>query len=454
MNRRFWIPLAATLLAYGCAGNPAVPADSPTPALPQGQAALGEAITVGNATEMPLALYTIKLNTSGMTASVEPKQVRTVSAAGADTYELCVNNFFPSPPMRITRLTIFGDAFRMHYSISHPFAAPSSLDAPASASNRADLGISGACLYLADASTSGGTPVASSFFGGETVCNPNLVSNAHGYYNPGDMLSLSGFACNTFPYRCLVDETDPECRTSTKTGNFIPSSSNTGNYDAASDGWQRSNIGANNDGWTGYGVLHQGQTASSFVDLDMDGLEDYQTASGGFSMDMAIIATYNDPRGGTTATEKKRNRLPSSDGNADNFFYDMPKGACPIERVHLPEQTWDLISAGPVTAMAQCASWTGGGDSLTCTMDSPPVFDSPVEFIPEASGGDGTPSSPFIFLDDIRSRVSSSSNAGDHLVCVRVSTTVAPTVLLDCDLAPASATTHKKEYVGHVTLLK
>ncbi|HYE78989.1 MAG TPA: hypothetical protein VEI97_13475, partial [bacterium] len=445
------------LSALGCAGNPTTPTNSPAPALPQGQAALGEAIVDGDTVQMPLGLYTIRLDASGTTASIEPKEIRTLSAAGDDKYSLCVSDFFPSPPVRITRITITGSHLSMNYQVSHPFAAPTNLDAPASASNRADLGISGRCVFLADASLSGGLPTASSFFDGTVVCNPNLVSNAHGYCDPEDLLKLTDYTCNNFPYRCLVDELDPTCRTATKDGSLISSTGDIGNYNAAAGGWQRSNISNNLCGWTGYGVLHQGQTASSVVDLDLDGLDAYQSASGGFAMDMAILADYNDPRGGSTPTEKKRNRLPSSDGNTDSFFYNMPAGTRPIERCDFPDQTWDTLSpVDPGTCAVSCVAWDGDASALSVSLSCPEIFGPSPVTLTTAPSGSGLPSSAFSWSEPIASRIDPASVSGTYLACMQVTTTNTDGWTgLDCDLAPvSSAAQGKHTKTGHVTLLK
>lgn len=452
-----WLVATSAMAALGCAGTAGAPT-APIDTIPNGtQAALGEAISTGRGTEMPLALYTIKLDTAGMTASVEPKQVRSMAAAGSDVYNLCVSDFFPSPPIKITNIEITGSSLSLSYDVTHPFAAPTNLAGPASAGNRADLGISGSCVFLTDAGLPPAAPSASTFTfaGGDVVMNADIVTNPHGYCQPDDVLDLTGFTCNSFPYRVLVDETDTECRTVTATGAAITTTSNVGNYNAAAGGWQASNIGASNAAWSGYGVLHQGQTASSVVDLDLQGIQDYVTAEGAFSLDMALLATYNDPRGGTTAADKKRNRLPSATGDVTAFFYDMPHGATAMERVTMPDQTWDLLAGPPATASLSCVTWDAAA-TCTVTMSCDAMFGQPITFTTSPTGS-GTPSDPLAWTEDIAAAVLPACPAGEYDVCVKIESTSASSfVLLDCSLAlkTGSFFGKSKELTGHVTLIK
>lgn len=451
-----WLCATAAMAVMGCSGSSGDPlAPAADPQLPHGtQAALGEALSAGSSTLMPLGLYTFQVDLNSMSASVAPRQVRTAAEAGGDIYALCVSDFFPSPPIKITEVEISGTSLSLGYDVTHPFAAPTNTAGPASASNRADLGIQGQCVFLCDA-TLGGIPAASSFYAGDTVMNADIVSNAHGYTEPGDLLDLTGFTCNTFPYRVLVDELDASCRSVTATGAAITSASDTGNY--VTDGWQLGNIGASNANWHGYGVLHQGQTASSSVDLDLDGIEDYVSTEGSFSLEMALLATYNDPRGGTTAAEKKGNRLPSSPADADAFLYDMPRAACPMERVAFPDQTWDLLNPVPATASVSAVSWSSSAP-CTVTMSCVDMFGpDPITFVSTPTG-DGTPSDPLAWTETIGSYVLLACPAGEYEVCVTVTnTTPEASTALDCalGLVAGGATGHsKKEFKGHVTLLK
>ncbi|HYE78006.1 MAG TPA: hypothetical protein VEI97_08475, partial [bacterium] len=211
------------------------------------------------------------------------------------------------------------------YAVSHPFAAPTDLNAPPTATNRADLSISGRVLFLTDVPSATGN----AFFtgNGDVVANTEWVVNADAYYQPAGLLNLAGFTANTFPYKVLVDEAqDP--RIGTATGAPISNGSNPrGNY-SPTDGWQHHNIGPNNDGWTGFGVLHQGQTAFNDLRLALAPL-----TANPFQLQVAILAKYVDPRGGATAIEKRANRLPSNPPDITRFVYREPHGALDVERI-------------------------------------------------------------------------------------------------------------------------
>src|SRR5262249_1117007 len=139
-------------------------------------------------------------------------------------------------------------------------------------------------LFLTDVASATG----STFFANGTdnvVANTGLVTNADAYYKPGGLLTLTGVTANTFPYRQLVDESGADGgRVGISNGGSLD-----GNFGA--NGWTLSELGsaAPYNKWTGYGVLHQGQSASNTVVLDRAAL----AAAGSFSLDVSIIAKYN-----------------------------------------------------------------------------------------------------------------------------------------------------------------
>lgn len=456
MRMTLCVPAALCgLVALGCAGGsttPVAPSDT-APRIPQ--ASLGNARTAGPNVEMPLGLYRITIDPVNVSATIEPKQVRSAAGAGEDVYDLCASDFFPSPAAKIRKISIVGSShINVSYGIQHPFAAPTNLDGPATASNRADLGISGMCLFLIDGDSAGTNGLTSSSFftvgsvptGGSTLVS-ELVTNPHGYYTPGDQLSLSGYTCDTFPYRSLVDETDPDCRTVSATGAAIANpQGSAGNYDSVT-GWQRSNIGTSNAGWTGMSVLHQGQTASGELDLDLAALDAMAAAGGSLSLDMAIIATYNDPRGGATAADKKKNRLPGATPDITKFHYDMPNGNDPVERGRV--ETLGFSSAagtGDVTVhvtdysgqlSAMASSPTG-----TITMCAPGVFGDSSTVVDFTSTGPvtgtGSPEDPYTQTGTVT--FPPGTPPGVYELNVRVQGEFAdgtPPDTLDCNLAPA-----------------
>lgn len=453
-----WLCATTALAALGCAGNSATPLAPALDQTPVAQVALGDGYSVGNSTVMPLGLYTIKLDTVGMSATVEPKEVRSAAAAGSDTYALCVSDFFPTPPMRITTITIAGaTTLSLGYDIVHPFAAPSNLAGPATAANRADLGIQGSCVFLTDANI-GTLPAARVFTSGGITAPPEVVQNAHGYMDPSDLFDMTGYTCNNFPFRVLVDELDLTCRSVTATGAVITSSGDKGNY-APGTGWQAANIGASNANWHGYGVLHQGQTVSSSLDLDMNFVDQYVAESGAFDLDVALLATYNDPRGGTNAAQKKANRLPSASGDVAAFFYDMENAVCPIERIVFDDQTWDTLDLAGATCQLECVS---GYTAAACTVTvySDEMFGPGASYsFTTSPTGSGTPSDPQAWVEGIpTAAILPGCPAGEYDVMVEITNTDAvDPIALQCDLSlvPGSTESHKKHTkTGHVTLLK
>ncbi|HYE78258.1 MAG TPA: hypothetical protein VEI97_09745, partial [bacterium] len=294
--------------------------------------------------------------------------------------------------LRTIGLTPGGDV-TVEYAISHPFNAPTNLAGPATAGNRADLGVSGRVLFMTPA-PAGRVDDESSplnkddyefvFGGSTTIANTKVVKNADGYYNPAGMITLADFPAqndaNAWPFKELVDE-GLDSREASSTGTAISNGgSSTGNYAAATGGWQNGNIGANNDGWTGYGVLHQGQTATNTVEFDPD-----EAAGGIFELDVVVIAKYTDPRGGSTPTQKRANRLPTSDPN--NFAYRMPWGAIDIAQVRTDE-------TGPLGTTAGATTTLNIGIvdlDMTATEDA--SFPSPganLDQIPTGTGGVST----------------------------------------------------------------
>lgn len=329
----WWLATSLALAALGCGGSngvtppaPLTPQDSPigtglvpepgVPPITSVPASLGQAYVRGSLADSALALYTIDIDPSTLSATASLKATRSGQATD-DLYLLPIDSFFNARSFRITGITGTATTVDIAYEIAHPFPAPSDvLGTPNAVTNRSDLGVAGKVLWLADvASASGNT------FFSDRVANTTLIANADAYYAPGGLLTTSGTA-NTFPYKLLVDETLDG------TGSRVGISNDgdvTGNF--GTDGWTRDEYGTGNDGWTGYGVLHQGQVSRNVLSLSRGAI------SGSFSLDMAVIARYNDPRGGLTPAEKKANRLPPASADASLFAYRMPHGALDIQKV-------------------------------------------------------------------------------------------------------------------------
>ncbi|MEO7994930.1 MAG: PKD domain-containing protein, partial [bacterium] len=167
----------------------------------------------------------------------------------------------------------------------------------------------------------------------DRVANTALVTNADAYYSPGALITTAGTA-NTFPYKRLVDEA-ADNRTGVSNGGNPD-----GNFGA--DGWTRTELGTNKDGWTGGGVWHQGQTAGNVIALDKTAV-----AAAPFSLDVAVVAKYNDPRQGANATEKKAHRLPPATPDMTVFGYRMPHCSLDVEAVSFDSTSADFAPNAP-----------------------------------------------------------------------------------------------------------
>lgn len=311
----WWLVGSLTLVVMGCSGggtsSPTAPSTTGS-SLPSGDGtgpisvsgSLGTAIQKGDLQTSALAIYTVDVNTETLTATSRLKETRS-GQANDDLYMLSIDSFLTAGSFKISSVAADADSVDLGYVVTHPFPAPSDpTGTPNGSTNRADLGISGMVLFLADVPSATGNTYFT-----DRVANTELVANADAYFSPGGLLTTTGNA-NTYPYRQLVDEV-ADSRDGISNGGNVD-----GNFGA--DGWTRSEFGAGNNGWTGGGVLHGGQASKNTVSLDKDAL------AGGFSLDVAIIAKYGDPRGGTTGAQKKANRLPPATADASLFAYRLP----------------------------------------------------------------------------------------------------------------------------------
>jgi len=138
---------------------------------------------------------------------------------------------------------------------------------------------------------------------------------------------------NCFPGLNVVDETG----TGNRVG-ILNGGSPTGNF--GTNGWTRTDLGdAPFIGWTGYGILHQGQAADRTVAIYLDAV----APATSIELDVALIAKYTDPRGGTTPAEKQANRLPAKPADFRTFAYRMPHGALDVSRCIVG------VPSGPLT---------------------------------------------------------------------------------------------------------
>ncbi|MCG3152166.1 MAG: hypothetical protein GEEBNDBF_01459 [bacterium] len=372
----WWLAGSLALVALGCSGGgstpimPSTAGTSPdgTHPVTSASAALGTPTQSGMLHQSALAIYTVDVDPASLTATSRLKETRT-GQANDDLYLLSIDSFLTAGSFKITGVAATATTVDLAYAVAHPFPAPNNpTGTPNGSTNRADLGVAGMVLFLADVPSATGNTYFT-----DRVANTDLVANADAYYSPGGLLTTSGTA-NTYPYKQLVDETlDP--RSGVSNGGDV-----TGNF--GSDGWTRSEFGAGNNGWTGYGVMHQGQTVSNTVSFDKSAL------SGGFSLDVSIIAVYNDPRGGATAAQKKANRLPPASPDASLFAYRMPHGALDVGKISvLPESAGFIAN----TISAQTLSFFVEDWDARATESAETDLANDASFTNVAQGESGTP---------------------------------------------------------------
>lgn len=337
-NSLLWVTATCALMA-GCSGGNQTPTSSgiPGPALPGASAAsvnLGSTFVKGDLTQTASAKYSLSIDPGTLSASIQLVQSRNAQK-NDDLYDLSVDAFFGPGSIVVDSINGDGTTIDVGLKVTHPFNAPSNLSGPATAGNRADLGVATRLLFLAEAP--GGSPT---YFAGtdDVVTNTGLLSNADGFLNPGGMIDATGLTANAFPFKNVVDEV-ADNRIGISNGG-----SPTGNY-SPTDGWTQSTMGAGNNGWTGYGVLHQGQSAIVTASFDVAALN----AAGGYQLDVSPIVHYNDPRQGANAATKRANRLPPATPDSTKFGYRMPHGAFDIESVRDLGETGGLI-ANAITA--------------------------------------------------------------------------------------------------------
>ncbi|MCG3153099.1 MAG: hypothetical protein GEEBNDBF_02408 [bacterium] len=335
-----WSCGIALLTIIGCAvtsRNPSTPSgQAPTPS-PTDTTALGPTLQSGHVLEGTVAKYAFRIDPGSWTATSTLVEQR-AAAANDDLYQLPIGGFLRNDSLRIDRIQADADSLYLTYTFEHPFSAPSNLDAPATAKNRIDLGITGKILFLLDSLD----PTGDTFFdetgsgGGRVIANTHVVTNADGYFSP-EALVPNTLAANTFPYKTLVDES-LDSRVATSDG--LPRTnggSALGNFDLTT-GWTRATVGPNRDGWTGMGFLHHGQRVTTTIALNKAAL-----AAQNFSFDAAIIAKYVDPRGGEITAQKRANRLPATTPDLAQFVYRAPHASQDVESIRFAGESGGFL---------------------------------------------------------------------------------------------------------------
>ncbi|MCG3153281.1 MAG: hypothetical protein GEEBNDBF_02593 [bacterium] len=359
--------LSPLLLLAGCtstADSLAVPADVPLPG--------NVASTVAAGVSGLWGLYDLTIDAESLSAATILLSPRSLQA-NDDLYLLSIDAFLQPGSFQIRQVTVNGGDLVLTWRLTHPFPAPQDpAGTPNGSTNRADLGIAGMLAFLLDAPATGNTYFT------DVIANTALVANPDAYVRPAAVIVDPGMTANTFPYQAFVDESGNGSRVGISNGGDV-----TGNF--GSDGWTRAELGAGNDGWTGYGVLHQGQASEREVRVPLAALQ----AAGPVSLKVALIAKYNDPRGGLTPAEKKANRLPPASPDASRFAYRMPHGALDVAAIEaLPESGGfipNTISAS--TLRFRVVDW----DARATDTTFPDLSDDPA-FTTVAPGESGIPS--------------------------------------------------------------
>lgn len=273
-----WPLLLLALVTLGCSGStPAAPALVPdeTPAA-----------TIDRAGALTQAIGgRWRLEVDGAQVSLDPIRAASTADQGR-LFHLDIGQFMRAKDLEIRSFEYDVDGnLRVDYAIHHPFPPPVFANPP-NAKNRADLSFSGQLLILTDV-PSGQTGVHTFYPG--IVANTEAVLDADGFVDPGDLLYRDPtIRATVFPYKLVVDELRNNREGRSNDGSI------TGNFDQALGGWQRVNMdefGINN-GWTGYDVLHQGQTATGSFTLSQSAL-----AAGRLSTELAVLIKYQDPKG-------------------------------------------------------------------------------------------------------------------------------------------------------------
>lgn len=384
-------------LISGCAGpSPATPPTSSQLVLPDSQSALQESAMLRSRWTIDLASLT------GTVAATEPARVATQS----ELYSLSIGAFSRPDTITITGIERGPDALLIHYTTTHPFPKAADLSAPASAGNREDLAITGRVVFLIDG--------FEEYFGGTITADTSLILDPDGYVTPGEMIDTSLLNANTFPYQLLVDEAQDNRLGLTNAGEV------TGNYASAAGGWQVPEFTA---GITGYDILGQGQSSTHTLAIDVAALE----GAGQLSFDAVILAKYEDPRGGTTATERRANRLPV--GDVARFAYRMPHGVLDVSAViyngesgglvantlssttlQVLVRDWDCRAAeatGTNLAPESDVSLVSAGESGTPTVEiSVPDFNDFTGPLPLLDNGEtGLPNDELVFEGDLTNTI-------------------------------------------------
>jgi len=272
-----------------------------------------------------IGMFDVTVDPAALTAQVEPSRLLAAQPPQALSYQIDISPFVKPVDFRITSVRRGpAGSLLLEWRHAHPFPAPN-FEAPISGKNRADLGYTGYLVLISKDQI--GT------YDGQGVRNDGaLLPDAYveieglvpvppqNFINPGDI----------FPAWLLVNEAY-DSRTNVSNDDLM-----TGSYDGAGGGWQRSNIGAESIGWTGYDYLHGGQQTEGVLLLDNPGVAVPWTLS------FALLAKWTDPRGEGGLTR----RFPAESGDPLLFAYRLPYSALDVSQVIVPGMTEIGLNAG------------------------------------------------------------------------------------------------------------
>ncbi|MEO7993719.1 MAG: hypothetical protein ABI743_04910 [bacterium] len=322
------------------------------------------ATMAASGSESFVAFYDLNLDANTLDGSVSERLTR----GGAVTQSTVIDALDSAIPFkfrlaveRVSR-TPDGDV-QVLLRHQHPLPAPN-ITTPPGASNRADLGYTGRLVVFTDFPSN---ERSSHTYFGDVMAQTDAVRFADGYVRPGGTVALTGLAANTFPYMLLVDEAKDNRIGVSNEGVM------TGNSDYAIKGWQRANLGATGDGWTGYDYLHAGQ--SSEITLRFDG-RTLDAAS--VAVSLGLLIRYTEPK----ALAQKPLWLPPKNlDSPPEFAYRLPHAALDCSVIALvitsegPVQSQtDVIGLGSgVSTRLQVRDWdAGAAESDAASLDVDP----------------------------------------------------------------------------------
>jgi|GEM_PF-6464182 len=344
---------AVTLTSCSGASSPATPASTPEP---ESNFTVATSLQPG---ANLLGLYDVEVDAATGDIAIVPTRT---GALTQDRYQLPIDGFLRPGDLKIKTVSRAGIALDLTMELSHPFAAPTNVAGTPTAANRADLGIVPRIVAIADLPTGASVP-AYSYFGGTVIARNDVLYNRFAYCDLGNLLPDEPNLDTTIhPFVMAVSEsTQPLGEEGSRVG--VPNGGQvTGNYNPAQGGWQRGNIGPNADNWTGFDVLHQGQSTVFELSLHQGALLDH----GQVPFRIAVIAEYIDPRGGITSATKRANRLPGATVDVAKFVYRMPHGAADVSALQGDSGAVEAENTGSVdTITGSVVDWDARATATT-----------------------------------------------------------------------------------------